>query len=488
MGSNPSISEQQKQELWNRDINRLFTTAKIIPIQPFSACFVQSITTIGDKNESNLICLFCNDGKIRGVLHSSKSPTISSSLIFTIVAESQCVFLSDQNESNKPIYFTSAIKISEKYIVITISNGSILMLSTREKQISDQNSNENKNLYFEFILTPFTLPKSQPSSDNATISINNISPCIVKYTNDSFIAIDHQMTAALCKSDGSIQIIWEGNQLQTNQDTTKPTKNNDTKSADSQSIQRQHFSSCSLYCCASVYENYLFVVHFSQDGNWKGLTYGIVKERINPLQSFDESLKTIVAMETHENGIYCLCDSDNENDRFSVISIDIDKNQIVKSPILNFKELNQTDHFVVDFKVIDNKKTLLCLTENSIITYTAEFDNHISNYQLNVAGKIEFAQFASLSSQLVFNFVVSSNQDQPNLYILRISKKSKKTFIETFPITVKLNEGTIVGSCPIDDFSFATLEDSGKIVLWQSQPEWWDVPYFQKIFDDQQQQ
>lgn len=478
MGGNPSITDQQKQELWNRDINRLFTTAKIIPIQLLTACFIQSISTIGDKNESNLICLFCSDGTIRGILYSTKSTSISSSLIFSKVAESQNIFSSDENAS-KPIRFTSAIKISEKYIVVTMNDGRFFLVSVREKQSSGQNSDENKSIFFEFVLTSFSLPTNQTSSDDLT-------PCIVKYTNDSFIAIDSEMTAALCKSDGSTQIIWEGKQLQTNQSATQDKKENSNDS------QKQHFKSYSLNCCAAVYENYLFAVHFSRDGNWKGLTYGIVKERINPLQSFDESFKTIIEMDTYESGIFCLCDTKNETDkdgRFSVISIDIDKNQIVKSPIIiNFKELNPKDNFVIDFKVIDNKKLLLCLTENSIITYSPDIENHIAQCQINIPGIINFAQFASFSTQLVFNIAISCDQNQPNLYILRITRKSKKILLETFPMSVRLNEGLIVGSCPVDDFTFATLEDNGKIVLWQSQPEWWDVPYFQKIFDDQQQQ
>ena len=384
-------------QIWNRDINHLFTTAKIIPVQPFSTNFVHSITTKGDENENRLICLLCSDGKIRGVLHSTNSPSIPSSLIFSIVVESQNIFPQDQNTPPDSYFFASAIKLSENYIVITINNGNIFLVSARQKTLFDSNTESNKKDLFEFVFTSFSLPINQKNNDDNQGSLINFSPCIIKYTNDSFIAINHEMTAALCKPDGTIQIIWDGSQLQTNKLPIKPSNDIDTNSTNTKNSRKQYFPSCSSFCCASVYENYLFAIHFSHDETWKGLTYGIVKEKITPLQTFDESLKSIIAMEPYESGIFCLCDTnsgnnrdknDDENSRFSVISIDIDKNQIIKSSILNFKELNQNNNFVIDFKVIDNKKTLLCMTENSIITYTSDIENHISQDSVNIAGNL----------------------------------------------------------------------------------------------------
>lgn len=492
MGNNPSITDQQKQELWNRDISHLFTAAKIVPIQLYSASFVQTITTKGDENENLLICMFCNDGKIRGILYSSKSSSFSSSLFLTIVAESQNLFPPDQNDnpsnSNNIYHFTSVVKLSDKYIAVTLNNGSIFSLSAREKQSQESNSDENKKTYFEFDVVTFPFPNNQTQSEKDN-SFIDLSSCIVKYTNDTFIAIDHEMTAALCKFDGSIQIIWDGTQLQTNKIQTKE----DTRSSDNQFERKRYFFSNSSYCCATVYSNYLFAVHFSHDGTWKGLIYGIVKEKISPMQSFEDDLKSIITMEAHDNGIFCLCDLKSENinidnadetGRFSVISIDIDKNQIIKSLI---KEINKNVNNIVDFKVIDNKKTLLCLSENSIITYTPDLENHVSIETVNNAGSLEFVQLASLSSQHIFSVFSSSNQEQPNIYILRVSKKSRKTFLELFPINVKLSEGTIEDCCPVDDFTFITLSTNGELVLYESLPDWWDVPYFMNIFDDKQQ-
>lgn len=465
MRGNPIPMLQMKQEFWNRNISQLFTSAKIVPIKFANAHYIETISPSDDALETRLIIIFYNDGNIRLVLQNSQIQSDASRLLTLVGHLNPSSNLEKQNENNDNSvpYFNSITKISEKFIVITNFAGNLFLISVLK------NSSQNENdINFPFSIVSAQLPISLNNSQN--VNLDSISPpFIIKYTEDKFIVIDSNFTATLCKVDGSTTVIWDHSQLK-----FEPYADQ-SKSANQDSES---------FICGTILDNFLIVLGI-KGKSWIGLAYGIIEGSTQLSQCFDPSLSHIRQMQPYENGAFCLL-----SDYSTIISIDIENDEISQSPIFSAavdkkgSKFDSSNIRINDIKVIDDRKTLLCLSSESILAYTIDIENHIAKAELNVDGCFDFMKFASTNSPRVFVAFASDNSSstgKSNMYICRLNRKPEHC-LEMNPITALLQGTKIIDSCPIDDFSFSTLSEDGGIVLWENSPEWWDVPFVTNLF------
>ena len=61
----------------------------------------------------------------------------------------------------------------------------------------------------------------------------------------------------------------------------------------------------------------------------------------------------------------------------------------------------------------------------------------------------------------------------------------RETFTESIaiaPLPKALHKDTICGAVHGEEFSFMTCDESGRCILWESIPDWWDAPFVQSMF------
>ena len=384
MRGNSTLTEQQKNERWNRDIKKLFSIAKAAQIPQFEILFSQTIRS--NQNDEIFICLICKDGSIKAVSRKSLSISFEYKL-----------------EKNN---FLTTVKLSPYFFAIA-TNDSILYLACCTNNGFKISNYEIPNIKF-----------------------------IHKYNNFQFVAVCEDSATYLCNFDGSTQIVWE-----------KDDKVNVVSS--------------------SVYENNIFIC------NEDSLYYGVLQENSTKedLEIPDEIKKKIKLkyLTNYENGILCLSGED-QTDVYS-ISFETEEHII-------FDQIFHSNVPINSINVIDDGRTMVCLSDQLIQTYSFDTEQRETKFQQKFNGNLSFIQVIETFPRAFAAFSTESS-----VYICRISKVSKKVTFECSALNCLLNEDKIISSNMVDDFSFSTAGEKGSLVIWESVPDWWDIPYCINLFD-----